>query len=233
MNYNNQCIIVYSLRWTETSAIAALCTNTSQDINIMACFSAEELVELLSVYTTAPVILGILPHESVLLLSRIGYYLQQRKVLFMGQEFNYADRTVPLYFSITNVIFHEWKNKTPPQTQEFLSDFINIEYKNNETYIKPNKVILPAVCQTNELIHNINIYLHQMLSSYGVGEQSGTILIMLSCGLTTDNIAKLLNICNKTVSVYKYKGLSLLRMETGAYNIYRGILVRSTLQQYK
>ncbi|HHR4183560.1 hypothetical protein [Citrobacter cronae] len=231
MNYNNQCIIVYSLRWTETNAIAGLCTLVSPDIHIATCFSAEELVELLSIHTTAPVILGILPHESVLLLSRLGYYLRQRQILFFGQTFNYADRAIPLYFLITNISFHEWKNKTIPQTQEALSDFIST--KNTDTDIQHNKPIPPVFSHTNELIHHINVYLYQGLSSHGVGLQSGIILVMLSCGLSTDNIAKLLNICNKTVSVYKYKGLSVLGMGTGAYNIYRGILVRSTLQQYR
>lgn len=229
---NNQRIIVYSLRWTDTSAIASLCTHISPDIHIVTCFSTEELVELLSVYTTAPVILGILPHESVLLLSRISYHLQQRQILFLGQKFNYADRTIPLYFLVTNILFYEWKNSTINQTKEVLSDFICTLNQNIDNNVPPHKNIHPVFPHDNELINHINMYLYQMLSAYKVGKQSAAILIMLSCGLSTDNIAKLLNICEKTVSVHKYKGLSLLGMETGTYNIYRGILVRSTLQQY-
>lgn len=94
----SECIIVYALQWPETYAIEGLYNQVSPATQIEPCFSPESLIELLEAYTTAPVILGILPHESVILLSRLTHYLQQRRILFFGQKFNYADRVVPFYF---------------------------------------------------------------------------------------------------------------------------------------
>ncbi|ASG55779.1 SPI1-associated transcriptional regulator SprB [Salmonella bongori] len=229
MNYN-QCIIVYSLRWPETCAIAGLYAHISPKTHIMTCFSPEELVELLSEYTTAPVILGIHPHESVFLISLLGPYLQHRPVLFFGQKFNYADRMIPLYFLIGNIIFYPWKDKSLIQTQMMLSDFIRVKSTNKK--IQHHRTVSSEMSSADELIYHLNGYLYQMFSHHGLEEQSGIILIMLSHGLSAKRIATLLNISTRNVSVHKYKGLALLGIETGSYNIYRGILVRITLQQY-
>lgn len=96
-------LIVYALQWPETYAIEELYSQVFPDTQIKTCFSPQSLVELLEVYTTAPVILGILPHESILLLSRLSPHLQQRRIQFFGQKFNYADRVVPFYFVPTDI----------------------------------------------------------------------------------------------------------------------------------
>lgn len=225
----NKCVIVYARHWPETCATEGLYTLISPATRIVTCFSPDRLVESLSVYATAPVILGILPHESIFLLSRISPYLQQRHILLLGEKFNFVDRMIPFYFLGGDITFHEWKDKTIMQTRTILYDFL---------INKPlNKAVLhyipihPVTPHGDELIYHVNVYLCQMFLHHGVGENSGKVLLMLAYGFSTEEIARQLGICTKTVSVYKYNGLSLLGMETGSFNVYRGILVRSTLQK--
>lgn len=225
-----RCIIVYSLRWPETCAIKGLYALISPDIQIITCFTPETLAELLSKYTTASVILGILPHESIFLLSRLGPYLQQHHILFFGQRFNYVDKTLPIYFLNGNAKFLAWKEKTILQISKNLSEFLTDQNYHGSTdcYIS-----MPSERPCDrELIYHVNHYLYQMFSHYGVGERSGKVLLMLSYGLSTEKISRVLGICSKTISVYKYNGLSRLGMSTGSYNIHRGIFVRAILQQY-
>lgn len=100
--------------------------------HIMTCFSPEELVELLSEYTTAPVILGIHPHESVFNIPAWTLFATSTCAIF-GQKFNYADRMIPLYFLIGNIIFYPWKDKSLIQTQMMLSDFIRVKSTNKKS----------------------------------------------------------------------------------------------------
>lgn len=228
---NNRCVIVYSLMWPEACAIMALYAMISPDTRVIICFSPEKLAEVLSENTTASVILGILPHESIFLLSRLRPHLHKRHVLFFGQRFNYVDKTTPFYFLVRDFKFLAWKNKTIMEIQEILFDFLNnYHYNSGDDYYRYIPLVEPNI---NELIYHINDYLYQMFSHYGVSQNSGKILLMLSYGLSTEKIANLLGICTKTVSVYKYNGLSLLGMETGNYNIHRGIFVRINLQQFE
>ena len=226
----NKCVIVYSRHWPETCATEGLYTLISPDTKIETCFSPDRLIESLSVYATAPVILGILPHESIFLLFRLSPYLQQRHILFLGYKFNFVDRMTPFYFFGGDITFHEWNDKTILQTRTDLYDFLINKPLNKAPldYIP----IHPVTTHGDELIYHVNAYLCQMFLHHGIGESSGKVLLMLAYGFSTDEIARQLGICTKTVSVYKYNGLSLLGMKTGSFNVYRGILVRSTLQKY-
>lgn len=223
-------LILYSKHWPESFAIKGLNAIVSSDIQVIICFSPEKLAEKLSVYTNASVILGILPHESIFLLSKLKYLLQKRHVMFFGKKFNYADRMIPFYFFTGDIKFYEWKNKTTRQTRTVFSDFLITEapYYCTDRHIP----LQPVTTNPEELIYCVNRYLYKMFSAHGVSKTSGKVLFMLSYGLSTEEIARLLEISAKTVSVHKYKGLSLLGMETGSYNIYHGIFVRAALQQH-
>ncbi|ECG1336176.1 TPA: hypothetical protein GND40_003666 [Salmonella enterica subsp. indica] len=226
----NKCIIVYSRHWSETFTIQGMYTLISPDTRVITCFSPDRLVESLSVYSTAPVILGILPHESIFLLSRLSPYLQQRHILLFGDEFNFVDRMAPFYFFKGDITFHAWKDKTIMKTRTILYDFL-INKPLNRVPIQ-HIPVQPGVPDKDELIYHVNIYLCQMFLHHGVGENAGKVLLMLAYGFSTKEIARELGICTKTVSVYKYNGLALLGMETGSFNIYRGIIVRPVLQKY-
>lgn len=227
----NKCVIVYSRHWPETCATEGLYTLISPNTIIETCFSPDRLIESLSVYATAPVILGILPHESIFLLSRLSPYLQQRHILLLGGKFNFVDRMTPFYFFGSDITFHEWKDKTIMQTRGVLNNFlINKPLNKAPLHYIP---VHPVTSSGDELVYHINAYLCQMFLYHGVGESSGKVLLMLAYGFSTEEIARILGICTKTVSVYKYNGLSLLGMETGSFNVYRGIFARSTLQKYE
>lgn len=227
----SECIIVYAIQWPETYAIEGLYNQVSLATQIEPCFSPESLIELLEAYTTAPVILGILPHESVLLLSRLTPYLQQRRILFFGQKFNYADRVVPFYFLPMDIEFIEWTNNTPKKILPMLSSLIIPEAVKPEIDKNHPTPLLPS--NADELIYHVNIYIYQMLSNYGVGKQSRRVLLMLASSLSIRKIAKILDINIKTVSLYKLKGLYRLGMGTSSYDVYRGIFVNTLLQQYR
>ncbi|HAU6732980.1 TPA: hypothetical protein JEL83_002896 [Salmonella enterica subsp. enterica serovar Elisabethville] len=224
-NYNDF-VIVYSLSWPETCAVEGLSTLTSTDTRIVVCFSPEELAELLSAYPTAAVILGMLPHENVYLLFSLAPHLQHRRILFLGQKFNYVDLTVPFYFFACDINFHEWKDKTIIETLSVLSNFLVTRTCNCSS--TPEQ---PAASSADELLSNVNGYLLQMLSHHGVEKSTGRVLHMLSCGLSPEDVARLLGISAKTVSVHKYKGMSRLKMKTSSYNIYCGLLVKANLQK--
>lgn len=223
-------LIVYALQWPETYAIEELYSQVFPDTQIKICFSPQSLVELLEVYTTAPVILGILPHESILLLSRLSPHLQQRRILFFGQKFNYADRVVPLYFFPTDIEFIEYMHKTPKQIIPMLSSLI-ISKLDSSDIIKKYRHPIPS--NTDDLIYHVNSYIYQTLSNYGIGKQPRRVLLLLACGLSVKKIAQILSINIKTVSLYKLKGFHHLGMGTSSYDVYRGVFVKSILQQYK
>lgn len=227
---HNPCIIVYSLQWGETYAIEGLYTQLLPHVRIMICFTPAELIDLLSKYRTASVILGILPHESVFLLSRIGPYLQKRPILLFGQKFNYADRTIPAFFSINDIKFCEWKSKKIIQISKVLSDFAMIKSINHDANCPVP--IISTVLHADDLIYRLNLYLYQQLSRHRVGEYSAKVLCMLSCGFTIKEIEKLLCIHAKSLSAHKYRGLSLLGIETSSYNIFRGFFIKAALQKY-
>lgn len=227
------CILVYSQQWPETVAITNLYAQISPDIQILACFSPKELIEQLSVHVTSSVILGMHPHESIFLLFSLQNYLQRRRILFWGEKFYFSDRMIPFYLLNQNndILFHEYKGNSLSHAMEKLSYFISSKTYENSTNFYTT--VVPAVSHANELIFHINMHLYKMLSRHGVGEYSGVILCMLSSGLSTKQIADLLNICKRTVSAHKYKGLSRLGIEPGSYNLHRGILVKADLQLFE
>lgn len=82
------------------------------------------------------------------------------------------------------------------------------------------------------LMSDVNDYLLSMFYHYGINECTGRILRMLSCGVSTKDVASYLSISARTDSVYKINGLRLLNMKINSYNLYRVIFVKTILQQY-
>lgn len=228
---HHKCIIVYALHWPEAYAIAGLYHQISPESHIVTYFTPEALADALSVHKTASLILGIQPHESVFLLFRLAPYLHQRRMLFFGQKFNYADRAIPFYFTSGDIAFHEWKDKKSKQIQTALLDFI--VHKADIRTMEKNKCILPAkTLNADELISYVNYYLYQTFPHNKVGEQPRRILFMLSWGWSTTRVANILGIHIKTVSSHKLSGLSRLGMGISSVDVYRGISVKAILQRY-
>lgn len=232
---HHKCIIVYALHWPETYAIEGLYRQISPDSQVVTCFTPDALVDALSIHKMAPLILGILPHECLFLLARLTPYLHLRRMLFLAQKFNYADRMLPSYFSSGDIIFYEWKDRKNEQIHKQIQIALLdcIAHKPNKGGGDKNKVIpLTKNLNADELISHVNLYLYQTLPRHKVSEQQRRILFMLSWGWSTARIANILGIHIKTVSAHKLNGLSRLGMGTRSIDVYRGISTKSLLQQY-
>ncbi|EBV2307624.1 TPA: hypothetical protein ACIGVG_004147 [Salmonella enterica] len=234
---NSGNVIIYSRLWPETMAIEGICALVSYTFRITTCFSPEDLVKSLSAHPGAHVILGILPHESLRLLSMLKPYLQTQHLLFWGHRFNYVDRTLPFYFLSGDIHFHERENDTVLKSQAVLSSFItsnpSVGVFDGCSAVKPEprSTVKPEPRTVEALMSDVNDYLLRMFYHYGVDYSTGRVLQMLSCGYSTKDVASSLGMSDKIVSLHKIKGLRLLHMKVSNNNIYRGIFVKKVLQQ--
>lgn len=222
----NRHVVVYSNQWIEALTIERLYQYSSTSIIIIQCSDHNSLIQALISNPTAPVILGLLPHESIFLLSLIYKHLPARRVLFFGRQFNYIDRQIPAYFLSGEMQYFAWEDNDIKQTHTML---INFSHKNKRCDIVRFKSHVTV--QRENLVHNLNIYLSQRLSSR-LSHQSSRVLMMMSQGYSSSRIARVLGINIKTVSSHKVQGLLQLNMGIRCNDIHRGIQIKQNLQRY-
>lgn len=97
-------VLVYSRAWPVTSALTAM-LQAGYDGEVKALYTTASLASALRQGGRGPVVLGLNPHEYVMVLYRLQALLSCRPVVFVSSRFYWTDYRLPAFFGLEEAGF--------------------------------------------------------------------------------------------------------------------------------
>ncbi|RDA61918.1 hypothetical protein DVH07_18390 [Hafnia paralvei] len=229
-------VIVYAHSWPEARALEAYIAEYYDTPDaVRVCERVSTLLQVLQLTPKSPLILALNPHEYVNLLYALWPWLGNRRILFVGQSFNYTDRQIPSFFISQQVTFYCWLQASEP-SMKAQSGLLHFLHHTQESDLLPDAPYLSAVqrfeCEA-ELLMAINRYLLNRMFIHGVTAKEYEVILELlkPHGTSVQVMKRTRQMHPKTLSAHKLSALKKLGMSYHPVSVWSGLQVKAELQQ--
>ncbi|HCM1955422.1 TPA: hypothetical protein N3A08_004566 [Salmonella enterica subsp. salamae serovar 9,46:z4,z24:z39:z42] len=215
-------VLVYSGQWPLTSALAAMLSD-GDVVRVRCLYTPSSLAGALQGGGRRLVVLGINPHEHVMLLYRLQALLTGHDVVFVARYFYWTDYSLPSCFGLATAGFCTEDTLYGVGPDRVTADWLRQRYPRTggEAVVIPT--LLPGL-KMSVVLAWVNFWLLRQMAAAGVTAAEREVLCEQSEGVTGRRGVK-------AGSLLKNRGLGKLMLGRHARSLYRGIKVREALQQ--
>lgn len=214
-------VLVYSRAWPVTSALTAI-LQAGYGGEVKALYTTADLMSALRQGGRGPVVLGLNPHEYVVVLYRLQALLSCRPVVFVSSRFYWTDYRLPAFFGLEEAGFC---------TEDMLHGTgrsrVTTEWLLRQCGRGPVSVVrvprLRSGLGKEVVLWWANYWLHHRMAEAGLSDDEREVLSDLSAGESV-------RFTVKRRSMLKTSGLDKLMTCRHAQGLYRGVKVRPELQ---
>lgn len=218
----NEEVLVWSRQWPLTSALSAM-LQAGYSGGVKALYTTEALSAALAWGGDGLVVLGLNPHEHVMLLYRLQEALAGRRVVFVSSGFYWTDYNLPSFFGLEGAGFCTEGMLHGTGLSRVTPGWLGRLCGRPAISLPVRVPRLRQGLDERVVLWWVNYWLSRRMSEAGLSEEEKEVLSDLSEGETG-------RFSLKRRSMLKVSGLDKLMSGRNTLSLYRGVKVRSVLQ---
>lgn len=225
-------VIIYGDMWTDCYAMDAIIRRRCLAEKVLMCDSVSVLVQYLSTFPDARMVLCLRPHEHVYFFYMLRGILKQHRVLVVADRLYYTDWCVMQYFGMGDYLLrNELTSFILPGSalpDRWFRFWCHRQLSSPEKTWKTDRG--DGRITPEEVLFNINHYAQRHLPT-GVSMEKYALLLVLSTGQAAGGLAKRIKLSPKTVSTYRIQAMERLGMVSSPLSLQRGVRLLKHLQR--